>query len=198
MSKKQDRKRLSRKVLFPLLVMLAGILTITGFTLHQIVYPKASINKILANADLAKLPESIKDLIVETRPVRVSARSGKRKSVPNQCALFIRFQADPNVIGKFIASSPSIHEDFFLPCQRTYEDRDAAPTWWRPEQGAPVRICGFPGQSDLPEGSVLVDDENNTVHILVFHIKHPLFEGVMPFFSKSRRQAASRIYQMKN
>ncbi len=195
-SKRHGRRRLSRKILFLLLAMLVGILTITGFGLTQSMYRKPNVNDILTKASLAKLPESIKDLIVETRPLIVANRSGKRQSLPNRLALFIRFQTEPSVIDSYIASSPSIDEDFFLPLQRKYEDRDAAPTWWRPEQGTSIRLCDFPGQSGLPAGSILVDDENNTIRILVFYVVNPQYEGLMNYLMKLKGYAKRLVYRI--
>ncbi len=197
-SNRGGRNRFSRKVLCYLVVVLVGIVTITGSVLYNIIYRKPNVNDILTKANLAKLPESIKDLIVDTRPLIVAKRSGKRQSLPNRLVLFIRFQTEPSVIDSYIASSPSIDEDFFLPLQRKYEDRDAAPTWWRPEQGRSIRLCDFPGQSGLPAGSILVDDENNTIRILVFYVVNPQYEGAVTALSRLKDQTVGLIGRMMN
>ena len=68
-SNRGGRNRFSRKVLCYLVVVLVGIVTITGSVLCNIIYRKPNVNDILTKANLAKLPESIKDLIVDTRPL---------------------------------------------------------------------------------------------------------------------------------
>ena len=95
------RKRFTKKKLCFLLVpALAILMVIIFFAFNE--YHTPDFNELLTRAQLAKLPESVKNLKVDTRPVMVKGRT-----VPNLCYLFIKFQAEPNDINNFIANSPS-------------------------------------------------------------------------------------------
>jgi hypothetical protein len=96
--KRQGRKRFSKKALAFALVVLVGILTITEFTLYHIIHRKPNVSEILTNAELAILPESIEDLMVDTRPLSGTGIDGKRYYWYNRRVLYIRFQAEPHVI----------------------------------------------------------------------------------------------------
>jgi len=196
-SNQPEKRRLSRKALL-LLTMSLGILILLGFALGLIRYRKPTVNDLLTTARLTELPESIENLTVDTCPQFVRMRSGL-KTIPNRRSLFIRFQAESNVISNFIASSPALRQGIrFRPNQKTYEDRKSAPIWWRPEQGRLGRECGISRRSYITGGCVLIDDENNTVRILVNYVVHPHLEGAMTSLARLKKQTVGVIGGMSN
>jgi hypothetical protein len=163
------QKRFSRKKLCWLLVIAFVIITVLLFFVANI-YHKPDLNELLIRAKLAKLPESVKNLRVETRDARpVKAND---RSEPKQCHLFIRFQAEPNDIDNFITSSPGIDKNNFRPL-RPLPDGDDVPTWWATDQTTSGRMY-FSHEQKYIHGTVAVYDDSNTVRICVWYIVNPL------------------------
>jgi hypothetical protein len=182
--KRQGRKRFSKKALGLILVVLVGILTITEFTLYHIIHRKPNVSEILTNAELAILPESIEDLMVDTRPSFGTGIGGKRHYSYNRRNLFIRFQAEPHVIDSFIDSSPAIGRNTFHPPKRNYGgDLDESPIWWWFDETMPGRVSDMSWAHNLTEyrnltGSrICVDDDKQIVRILVVYVANPSNEG---------------------
>jgi hypothetical protein len=182
--KRQGRKRFSKKALGLMLVVLVGILTITGFTLYHIIHRKPNVNEILTNAELAILPESIEDLMVDTRPFSGTGIDGKRYYYYNRRVLYIRFQAEPHVIDSFIDSSPAMDKTTFHPLKRSIGgDPVEIPIWWWVDEAMPGRISDMSSLHNITEsrnlkGSrICVDDDNNIVRIWVIYVVNPSHEG---------------------
>jgi hypothetical protein len=166
-------KRFSRKKLSLFLIPVFVILTVLLFYVINIYY-KPDLNELLIRAKLAKLPESIKNLQVETRPDMVRGRA-----VPNQTELFIRFEAEPNSIDNFITNSLSIDKNSFRPLF-PLRDSNQAPTWW-PTDDSSGRRYWFRIRDDI-EGMVAVYDDSNTVRIWALYIVNPQLRDVQDLF----------------
>jgi hypothetical protein len=80
-------------ILVIMLVILAALL-FYAVNLHH----KPDLDELLARARLAKLPESIKNLQVETRPIL----DDEGRVAPNHGEMYVRFEAETNDIEKFI------------------------------------------------------------------------------------------------
>jgi len=160
------RKRFTKKklcfLLVPALVLLIVILFVA---FHG--YRTPDFNKVLTRAKLAKLPESVKNLNVDTRPVTANGRT-----VPGLYCLLIKFQAEPNDIDNFIADSPGIDKNSYRPLI-PLPDGDDVPTWWPTDQSTAGRMYTSPEQQDTYGGAVFVYEDSNTVRISVCYIAHP-------------------------
>jgi hypothetical protein len=159
-----DQKRFTRKKLCLLLVTVLVILMALFFYAVNI-YHTPDLNELLARAKLAKLPESIKNLQVDTRPLIVENRA-----IPNQSELSIRFEAEPNDIDNFINNSPGIDKNSFRPLI-PLTDSDNAPTWWSTDDSS-GRMYTFRVRDDI-DGMVAVYDDSNTVRIWAWYIVNP-------------------------
>ena len=104
-----DRKRFTRKKLYLLLIVTLVIITVLLFLAVNI-FHTPDLSELLRRAKLAKFPESIQNLQFETRPIM-----DNDPGEPEQRYLFIRFQAEPNDIDKFINNSPGIDKANFRP-----------------------------------------------------------------------------------
>jgi hypothetical protein len=177
--KRQGRKRFSKKALGLILVILMGILTITGFTLYHIIHRKPNVTEILTDAGFAMLPESIEGLIVDTRPLIGRGSGGKRHITFNRRVLYIRFQAEPHVIDSFIDSSDGIDKNTFHPLKRSYGSLDVAPIWWWTDEAMPGRLSdmSWHDYNNLKGSRIYVHDDNNIVRILVVYVDNPRNEG---------------------
>ena len=133
------------------------------------IYHTPGVNELLRRAKLAKLPESIKNLQVDTLDARPVKRNDRPE--PKQCSLFIRFQAEPNDIDNFINNSPGIDKNNFRPL-RPLPDGDDVPTWWPTDQSTSGRMYDS-HKSKYIYGMVAVYDDSNTVRILVWYIVNP-------------------------
>ncbi len=167
-----DRKRFTRKklcfLLVAALVMLAALLF---YAVNK--YYTPDLNELLTRAKLAKLPESIKNLQVDTRPDMENDRA-----VPKQGILFVRFQAEPNDIGNFIANSPGIDKNSFRPLS-PLDDRDQVPTWFLTDQSTSGKTYRFK-EKDI-EAIVAVCDDSNTVSIGAYYIVNPRIRDTEDF-----------------
>ena len=167
-SDRPGRKRFKRKNVCLLLAIVLVILTTLLFFAVNI-YHVPGVNELLRRAKLAKLPESIKNLQVDTldtRPVKANDRPE-----PKQCSLLIRFQAEPNDIDNFINNSPGIDKNNFRPL-RPLPDGDDLPTWWPTDQSTSGRMYDS-HKSKYIYGMVAVYDDSNTVRIYVWYIVNP-------------------------
>ena len=160
------RKRFTgKKLCFVLVPAAALLIAIPFFALSK--YHAPDFNEVLTRATLAKLPESVKNLNVDTRPVMVNGRT-----VPSLYCLLIKFQAEPNDIDDFIADSPGIDENSNRPLI-PLPDGDDVPTWWPTDQSTSGRMYTSLEQKDTHGGAVFVYDDSNTVRISVCYIANP-------------------------
>ena len=167
-SNRLGRKRFAKKKVCLLLVIAFVILMVLLFYAVNI-YHTPGVNELLRRAKLAKLPESIKNLQVDTLDTHPVKRNDRPE--PKQCNLFIRFQAEPNDIDNFITSSPGIDKNNFRPL-RPLPDGDDVPTWWPTDQSTSGRMYDS-HKSKYIYGMVAVYDDSNTVRILVWYIVNP-------------------------
>jgi len=163
-SNRAVQKRFSRKKLCWLLVIAFVIITVLLFFAVNI-YHTPDLNELLRRAKLAKLPESIKNLQVETLPHMEDGRA-----IPNHGELLVRFEAESNDIDKFIIHSPGIDKNRFRPL-RPLLDSDEVPTWW-PTDDSSGRMYTFRVRDDI-DGMVAVYDDSNTVRIWAWYIVNP-------------------------
>jgi len=171
------RKRLARKDWCFLLVMALAIPTFFGFVFYYIEHKKPDVNDVLSEAGLAELPESIKDLKIDTRPFIV-----KNRAIFNRRLLFIRFQAEPNSIDKYISNSTCIDKSSFHPLVALYGNQDEAPSWWYTDQTTPGRIYYIPEQKNTIGGTVAVYDDSNTVRLAVYFVVNPKLRKLLDRF----------------
>jgi hypothetical protein len=165
-SNRHDRKQFSRKKLCWLLFIAFVIITVLLFFAANI-YHKPDLNELLIRARLAKLPESIKNLQFETRPVM-----DNDPGEPKARYLFILFQAESNDIDNFINSSPGVDKDHFRPL-RPMPDSDEVPTWW-PTDDSSGRMYFLEGyKREYITGTVAVYDDSNTVRICARYMVNP-------------------------
>lgn len=168
------RKRFTRKRLCFLLVpALAILMAILFFALSK--YHAPDFNEVLARAKLAKLPESVKNLDVDTRPVMAGGRT-----VPGLYDLLIKFQAEPNDIDNFIADSPGIDKNSCRPLI-PLPAGDDVPTWWPTDQSTSGRMYTSPERKDTYGAAVFVYDDSNTARISVCYIAHPQMRDAQRF-----------------
>ena len=167
------RKRFTGKRLCFLLVTALVILAALLFYAVS-KYRTPDPNVLLTRAKLAKLPESLKNLQVDTRPVMDNNRTE-----PDQRYLFIRFQAEPNDIDNFINNSPSIDKNSFRP-MLPLPDSEQVPTWWPTDQSISGRIYNCARQRDI-QGIVAVYDDSNTVCICVWYVVNPQLRDTQRF-----------------
>ena len=159
------RNRFTRKKLYFFLIISLVILTVLLFFAVNI-YHTPDLDELLRRAKLAKLPESVKNLQVDTRPVM-----DNDPGEPKQRYLYIRFQAGPNDIDNFITSSPGIDKNNFHPL-RPLLASDQVPDWWSMDQTTSGRMY-FSGEQKYINGMVAVYDDSNTVRIGVWYIVNP-------------------------
>ncbi|MHC4426812.1 MAG: hypothetical protein ACYSYV_12055 [Planctomycetota bacterium] len=167
-SNRLGRKRFAKKKVCLLLVIAFVILMVPLFYAVNI-YHTPGVNELLRRAKLAKLPESIKNLQVDTRDARPVKANDRPE--PKQCNLFIRFHAEPNDIDNFINNSPGIDKNNFRPL-RPLPDGDEIPTWWPTDQSTSGRMY-VSHESKYIYGMVAVYDDSNTVRICVWYIVNP-------------------------
>ncbi|UCF17151.1 MAG: hypothetical protein JSW59_06760 [Phycisphaerales bacterium] len=147
--------------------------------------------ELLARAQLAKLPESVKNLKVDTRSVM-----SKGRPVPYLRYLFVKFQADPNDINNFTANSPSIDKNSFselIPLPNNH-----APTWWPMDQSTSGRMYTSLEQKGIHGGSVFVYDDSNTVRIVVCYIANPRIrdsQKLLEDFKDNSEDFIEEVYQ---
>jgi hypothetical protein len=159
------RKRFTRKSLSLLLVPVFVISTALLFYVVNI-YHTPDLNELLARAKLAKLPESIKNLQVDTRP----NLDNDGRAVPNTSEMLVRFEAEPNDVDNFINNSPDIDKNSFRPLV-PLPDSDEVPTWW-PTDDSSGRMYFI---RDIRDISVMVAiyDDSNTVRISMWYVVNP-------------------------
>jgi len=173
---KPRRKRFTRKSMCFLLVTVFVILTALLFYAAN-KYHTPNIDEVLAWAKLAKLPESIQNFNIETRPAMVNNRA-----IPNERFLFVRFQAEPNDIEEFINNSASINKISYRPLSAAHNSK-ANPPWWFINQSASGRIYSLPKQDNIPNHAscVVVDNDSNTVLLFIWSVANPYIRDVEVF-----------------
>ncbi|MHC4721950.1 MAG: DUF4190 domain-containing protein [Planctomycetota bacterium] len=139
--------------------------------------PTVKAKKTLTNGRLANLPQSVTNL-------KVGGWAGLFTGED-----FIKFRATPEDINKFVAESPSIKEvapemfnseNMHLPepdnSQKTSDyytldhkhyDESNYPSWYRPTMKVKGRRYLIPPDGYHNWGSVIINDETNTVYISV-------------------------------
>ena len=168
-----DRKRFSKKKLcFLLLPAFAVLMGVVFFAFNA--YHAPSVNEILTRARLAKLPESVKNLKVDTGPVMARGRV-----VPDSYELLLKFQAEPNDINDFIANSPGLDRNRYRPLV-PLSNGDDAPAWWPTDHSTSGRMYACPEQKDI-DGTVFVYDHSNTVRICIYYIANPQIRNTQLF-----------------
>ena len=168
--KRQGYRHHATKTLGLVLIILLGILIVSGFTLHRNIHHRPNVNEILTNAGLAVLPQAIENLMVDTRPLIGTGRGGKRHIDFNRRVLFVRFEAEPQAIDSFIDNSESIDRTTLQPLKRCYGSRDEAPMWWWNDEAIAGRSSNMSWQEDNVVGSRLfVHDDNGFVRIVVVY-----------------------------
>ena len=166
-SDRPDRKRFTRKKLCLLLVPVFVILTLLLFYIVNI-YHTPDLNELLARAKLAKVPESIQNLQIDTCP----CMDNDGRAVLNTSEMLVRFEAEPNDIDKFINNSPGIDKNRFRPLV-PLPDSDEIPTWW-PTDGSSGRMYDFERyKREYITGMVAVYDDSNTVRLWALYIVNP-------------------------
>ena len=156
-----------------LLVPVLIILTVLFFYVVS-VYHKPDLDELLIRAKLAKLPESVRNLQVDTLPNIVRSRA-----VPNQSEMLVRFEAEPNDIDKFINNSLSIDKNSFRPLFPLPDDGHV-PSWW-PTDDSSGRRYWFRVRDDI-QGMVAVYDSSNTVRIWALYIVNPQLRDMQNTF----------------
>ncbi len=152
MGKKRFAKRL--KWLFLIVALLIPAVLLFSFVRA---WYRVDSDEILTKARLSELPNSIENLTVETRHPTF-----------NQRWLFMRFQAEPNDIHRFISSSPGIDPNRSRPLNAaTAPDSEDNPDWWSMNLSLPGRAYGLPAPGTIMGGNVLVDDDTDTVLIFI-------------------------------
>ena len=187
-SDRPDRKRFTRKKVFLFLVPVFVILTVLLFYIINL-YHTPDLNELLARAKLAKLPESIQNLQVDTRPLIV-----KNQAMTNQSELFVRFEAEPNYIDNFINNSPGIDKNSFRPLI-PLTDSDNAPTWWPMDQTTSGRMYTFRVRDDI-DGMVAVYDDSNTVRIWAWYIVNPRLRDMQIAFEDMYDESVNFLEEM--
>jgi hypothetical protein len=137
------------------------------------IYHTPDLDELLRRAKLAKFPGSIQNLQVETRPV-----TDNDPGEPGQRYLFIRFQAEPDDIDNFIASSPGIDKDHFRPL-RPMPDSDEVPTWWPTDDSSGRMYFLERYKRDYIIGTVAVYDDSNTVRIWALYMVYPKLRNML-------------------
>lgn len=171
-SNTSGRKRFTRKKLLILLVTALVIITVLSFFVFNI-YHTPDLNELLRRAKLAKFPESIQNLQVETRPVMDNDPEEFK-----QCYLYIRFQAEPNDIDNFITSSPGIDKNHFRPL-RPLPDSNEVPTWWPTDDSSGRMYFLERYEREYIIGMVAVYDDSNTVRIWALYIVNPQLRNML-------------------
>lgn len=172
-SDRLDRKRFTNKKLYLLLIPVFVILIPLLFYVVSI-YHTPDLNELLIRARLTKLPESTKNLQVDTRPYMV-----KGLAMPNQRELFIRFEAKPNGIDNFITNSLSIDKNSLRPLFPLPDDGHV-PSWW-PTDDSSGRRYWFRVRDDI-QGMVAVYDDSHTVRIWALYIVNPQLRDMQNTF----------------
>ena len=169
---RSDRKRFTKKKLCLILVPVLVILAVLLFFIVNI-YHTPDLNELLARAKLAKFPETIKNLQVDTRPV-LDNDPGE----PKHRNLFIRFQAEPNDIDNFIKSSPGIEKNHFRPL-RPMPNSDEAPTWWPTDDSSGRMYFLKRYEREYISGIVAVYDDSNTVRICAHYMVYTRLRNML-------------------
>ena len=172
------RKRFTRKNVYLIPAIALLILTALLFFVVNI-YHEPGLDELLAWANLAKLPESIRNLQVDILPYMERGRE-----VPNRAELLLLFQAEPNDIENFITNSPDIDKTKTRPLFPLSDD-DQAPDWWSTDQSTSGRIYDIYEQKDII-GSVLVYDDSNTVRIWMLYTVNPRLREMQDDFEDVR------------
>ena len=169
---RSDRKRFTKKKLCLILVPVLVILAVLLFFIVNI-FHTPDLNELLARAKLAKFPETIKDLQVETRPV-LDNDPGE----PEHRNLFIRFQAEPDDIDNFIKSSSGIEKNHFRPL-RPMPNSDEAPTWWPTDDSSGRMYFLKRYEREYISGIVAVYDDSNTVRICAHYMVYTRLRNML-------------------
>jgi hypothetical protein len=164
-STEPGRKRFASIIKGFLLFTALAVLALLLFCIVN-AYRLPDANNILARAKLAKLPESISNLEVDTCRATVDGRT-----VFNEAWLFIRFQADPNDIDRFLSNSPGIDKSRFRALS-TASYSDENPAWWSIDHSASGRIYSLPDGGDIRAGNVIVNEDSSTVHLFIWIVAH--------------------------
>ena len=168
-----DRKRFSKKKLcFLLLPTFAVLMGVLFFAFNA--YHAPSVNEILTRARLAKLPESVENLKVDTRPV-----TSRGRVVPHFYSLCIKFQADSNDINGFIANSPGLDKSRYRPLV-PLSNGDDVPAWWPTDQSTSGRAYICLKQKDI-DGAIFVYDDSHTVRISIYYVANPQIRDAQLF-----------------
>ena len=155
--------------------MIIALVILTALLLFVFnLYHTPDLNELLARARLAKLPESIQNLQVETRPY-IDDDTGRVAS--NHGELLVRFEAEPNDIENFINNSPGIDKNFVRSVGSLPESEEY-PTWWPTDDSSGLMYIF--GQWDI-EGMVRVYDDSNSVRIWARYIVNPKLEDIKNF-----------------
>ena len=175
---KPGRKRFNKKTvcwfLAAVLVVIAALFSFAGY-----LYRVPDYNELLARAKLAQLPESTKNLQVETRPY-----INDERKIPNTGELYMRFQAEPNDIVNFVNNSPGIDTNRFRPLNKSVNS-SSNPPWWIINQSASGRIYTFSEPDDeLHFAAVIVDENSNTVLIYICFVVNPQLREMQNTFEK--------------
>ena len=169
---RSDRKRFTKKKLCLILVPVLVILAVLLFFIVNI-FHTPDLNELLARAKLAKFPETIKNLQVDTRPVM-----DNDPGEPKHRNLFIRFQAEPNDIDNFIKSSPGIEKNHFRPL-RPMPNSDEAPTWWPTDDSSGRMYFLKRYEREYISGIVAVYDDSNTVRICAHYMVYTRLRNML-------------------
>jgi hypothetical protein len=174
--KRANRKGLKRFIRIIVCLLLVTALVILAMLLFFAVnlHHKPDLDELLTRARLAKLPESIKNLQVETRPY-IDDDIGR--AAPNHGELFVRFEAEPYDIDNFINNSPGIDKNIVRSVGSLPESEEV-PTWWPTDDSSGLMYVF--GQADI-EGMVRVYDDSNGVRIGAWYIVNPKLEDIKNF-----------------
>jgi len=171
-----DQKRFVRIIVCLLLVtalVILSVLLYVAVNLHH----KADLDELLRRTELAKFPESIKNLQVETRPY---FDDDTGRAAQNHGVLFVRFEAEQNDIENFINNSPGIDKNFVRSVSSLPESEED-PIWWPTDDSSGLMYIF--GQRDI-EGMVRVYNDSNSVRIWARYIVNPKLEDLKNFIER--------------
>jgi hypothetical protein len=147
------KKRFTKRLKWFFVITALTVTSVLLFSFFRVWY-RVDHNAILTKAMLSALPKSIKNFKVETRYPSF-----------NQRWLFMRFQAEPNDISRFISSSAGIDASLSRPISTASDSKDN-PDWWSVDRSASGLIYSLTGQRNIIGGTVVYDDAD-TVHIFI-------------------------------
>ena len=158
-------KRFIKAIVCLILIMVLAILAVLllyAVSLHH----KPDLDELLIKAKLAKLPESIQNLKVETRP----NMDDDGQPAPNTSEMYIKFEAEPNDINNFINNSPGIDKNSVRQAGPLH-DNNHVPAWWSTDDSS-GRMYVIHGLKDI-NGMVAVYDDSNTVRMFMWYVINP-------------------------